>query len=49
MVFYRVETVFENHDVHVLQQHIAELDLRVEWDGHNFDKLEDVKRYPMKT
>lgn len=49
MVFYRVDTVFEDFSPNVIKDHIAELDLRLEWDGQNFDKLEDVVRFPMRT
>lgn len=47
-VFYRVDTEFEVPPS-VLKDYIADLDLRTSWEGANFDKLEDFKRYPMGT
>lgn len=49
MVFYRLDTVFENYEPLVIRDHIVEPDLRLEWDGAAFDKLEDIARFPMKT
>lgn len=48
MVFYRVDTVFD-HPPDIVKDYIAEIEKRIEWDGQNFDKLEDFKILPMHS
>ena len=49
MVFYRVNSDFEDIPVDTVVEYFSNLEKRHKWDHTAYESIEEVKKYPMDT